>query len=129
MKRLNQSNVFVDCWGTLSLASYPSSSYSSRSHLVVGSLRQTQFSSSQFCHGPCRRSDGSHVSVDTVHPYLFRSSSLSSPGWYHLQSLYSDVVSPLYVAKPPESRFPAPLCDTLSLAIGTIDDATRTSWN
>ena len=29
-----------------------SSSSSSRSHLVVGSLRQTQFSSSQFCHGP-----------------------------------------------------------------------------
>ena len=28
------------------------SSSSSRSHLVVGSLRQTQFSSSQFCHGP-----------------------------------------------------------------------------
>ena len=28
-----------------------SSSSSSRSHLVVGSLRQTQFSSSQFCHG------------------------------------------------------------------------------
>ena len=61
------------------------------------------------------RSDGSHVSVDTVHPSLLRSSSLSSPGWYHLQSLSSDVVlvSPLYVAKPPESRFPAPLCDTL----------------
>ena len=32
------------------------------------------------------RSDGSHVSVDTVHPSLLRSSSLSSPGWYHLQS-------------------------------------------
>ena len=32
------------------------------------------------------RSDGSHVPVDTVHPSLFRSSSLSSPGWYHLQS-------------------------------------------
>ena len=29
-----------------------SSSSSSRSHLVVGSLRQTQFSSSHFCHGP-----------------------------------------------------------------------------
>ena len=38
----------------------------------------------------------------TVYPSLFRSSSLSSPGWYHLQSLSSDVVlvSPLYVAKP-----------------------------
>ena len=63
------------------------------------------------------RSDGSHVSVDIVHPSLLRSSSLSSPGWYHLQSLSSDVVlvSPLYVAKPHESRFPAPLCDTLYL--------------
>ena len=61
------------------------------------------------------RSDGSHVSVDTVHPSLLLSSSLSSPDWYHLQSLSSDVVlvSPLSVAKPPESRFPAPLYDTL----------------
>ena len=49
-----------------------------------------------------RRSDGSHVSVDTVHPSLLRSSSFSSPTWYHLQSLSSDVVlvSRLYVAKP-----------------------------
>ena len=64
-----------------------------------------------------RRSDGSHVSVDTVHPSLLRSSSLSSPGCYHLQSLssYIVLVSPLYVAKPPQSRFPAPLCDTLYL--------------
>ena len=49
------------------------------------------------------RSDGPHVSVDTVHPYLFRSSSLSSPGCYHLQSLSSCVVlvsSPTCVAKP-----------------------------
>ena len=63
------------------------------------------------------RCDGSLVSVDTVHPSLLRSSSLSSPGWYHLQSLSSYVVlvSPLYVAKPPQSRFPAPLCDTLYL--------------
>ena len=61
--------------------------------------------------------DSSHVSVDTVHPSLLRSSSLSSSGWYHLQSLYFDVVlvSPLYVAKQPQSRFPAPLCDTLYL--------------
>ena len=62
------------------------SSSSSRSHLVVGSLRQTQFSSSQFCHAI-------HLSlfrwlsclmVDTVHPSLIRSSLHSSPGWYHL---------------------------------------------
>ena len=39
-----------------------------------------------------RRSGGSHVSVDTVHPSLLRFSSLSSSGWYHLQSLSSDVV-------------------------------------
>ena len=55
-----------------------SSSSSSRSHLVVGSLRQTQFSSSQFfifswtfnfvfC---C--SDGPRISVDTVLPSLHR---------------------------------------------------------
>ena len=64
-----------------------------------------------------RRSDGSHVSVDTVHPSLLRSSSLSSPGWYHLQSLSSFVVlaSHLYVAKPHQSCFPVPLCDTLYL--------------
>ena len=62
-----------------------------------------------------RRSDGSHVSVDTGHPYLLRSSSFSSPRWYHLQSLSSDIflVSPLYVAKPPQSCFPAPLCYVL----------------
>ena len=64
-----------------------------------------------------RRSDGSHVSVDTVHPSLLRSSSFSSPGWYHLQSLSSDVVlvSPLYMSKPHQSCFPAPLCDVLYL--------------
>ena len=39
-----------------------------------------------------RRSDGSHVSVDTVDPSLLRYSSFSSPRWYHLQSLSSDVV-------------------------------------
>ena len=38
-----------------------------------------------------RRSDCSHVSVDTVHPSLLRSSSFSSPWWYHLQSFYYDV--------------------------------------
>ena len=44
-----------------------------------------------------RRSDGSHVSVDTVHPSLLQSSSFSSPSWYHLQSLSSELflVSPL----------------------------------
>ena len=64
-----------------------------------------------------RRSDGPRVSVDTVHPSLLRSSSFSSPRWYHLESLSSDVVlvSPLYVAKPPQSCFPAPLCDILYL--------------
>ena len=64
-----------------------------------------------------RRFDGSHVSVDTVHPSLLRSSSLSSPWWCHLQSRSSCVVlvSPLYVSKPPQSRFPVPLCDTLYL--------------
>ena len=100
-----------------------SASSSSRSHLVVGSLRQTQFYSSQFCHGlHLLRSDGSHVPVDTVHPSLFRSSSLSSPRWYHLQSLSFDVflVSPPDVFKPHQSCFRAPLCvlfSTLSLSL------------
>ena len=39
-----------------------------------------------------RRSDGSHVSVETVHPSLRRFSSLSSPWWCHLQSISSCVV-------------------------------------
>ena len=38
-------------------------------HLVVGSLRQAQFSSNQFCHS-------SHVSVDTVHPSVMISASV-----------------------------------------------------
>ena len=38
-----------------------------------------------------RRSGGSHVSVSAVHPSLLLSSSLSSPGWYHLQSISSYV--------------------------------------
>ena len=98
-------------------------SSSSRSHLVVGSLRQTQFSSSQFCHvlNLCR-SDGSHVSVDIVLPSLLRSSSLSSLRCYHLQSLSSDVVlvSPLYVANPPQSCLPAPLRVSLSLVLSFL---------
>ena len=63
------------------------------------------------------RSCGSqaHVSVDTVHPSLLRSSSIPSPRWYHLQSLSSYVVlvSPLDVPKPTKSCFPAPLSDVL----------------
>ena len=62
-----------------------------------------------------RRCDGSHVSVDTVHPSLLRSSSFSSTRWYHLESRSSDVflVSPLYLAKRPQSCFPVPLCNVL----------------
>ena len=62
-----------------------------------------------------RCSNGYHVSVDIVHPSLLRCSSFSSPRWYHLQSLSSDVVlvSPLYVGKPPQFCFLAPLCDML----------------
>ena len=62
------------------------------------------------------RSDGSDVSLtQTVHPSLLRSSSRSSPRWCHLHIVSSDidVVSPLYVAKPPQTFFPAPLCYTL----------------
>ena len=49
-------------------------------------------------------SGGSHVSVDTVHQSLLRSSPFSSPRRYHLQSLSSDsdvfVVSPISMSKP-----------------------------
>ena len=70
-----------------------------------------------------RCSDYSHVPVDTVHPYLLRSSSLFSPRWYHLQSLSSDVflVSPLDVSKLAQSCFPAPRCDVLYFK--TLPDA------
>ena len=63
------------------------------------------------------RSDGSHVLVDTVLPSLTRSSSFSSPRWYHIEGHSSDVVlvSPLDVSNPPQSCFPAPLCGVLSL--------------
>ena len=44
-----------------------------------------------------RRSDGSRISVDTVHPSLLRSSSFSSPRWYHLQRLSSGV----FLVSPP----------------------------
>ena len=90
--------------------------------LCMGSLWQTQFSSTQFCHILhlffCR-SDGSHVTVETVHPSLLRSSSLSSPRWYHLQSLASDVfvVSPIDVSKPPQPCF---LHLSLSLMFSTL---------
>ena len=75
------------------------------------------------------RSDGSRVSVDTVHPSLLRSSSFSSPRWYHLQSLFSDMVlvSPLYVAKPPQPWFPAPLCDVLYLQ--SLSDVIVFTWS
>ena len=67
-----------------------------------------------------RCSDGSHVPFDTVHPCLLRSSSLSSPGWCHLQSLSSDVVLVyVYVAKSPRSRFPALPCLSLMLSFLT----------
>ena len=60
-------------------------------------------------------SDSSQVSVDTVHPSLLRSSSLSSPRWYHLHSLSNDVGYRLFTAPNHQSSFPAPLCDVLYL--------------
>ena len=101
------------------------SSSSSCSYLVVESLRQTQFSSSQFWTSyfvvPMALMSRLKQSI-----HLFRSSSSSSPRWYHLQSLSSNVflVSSLYVAKPPQSYFPAPLCDILYIQSlpGVIDE-------
>ena len=76
--------------------------------------------SCQLCHGHAasyimdlifRRSDGSRVSVDTVHPSLLRSSSfffsqvVPSP-----QSIWSR-----YVAKPSQSGFPSTLCHVIYL--------------
>ena len=69
------------------------------------------------------RSDDPHVSVDTVHPYLFRSSSLSSPGCYHLQSLSSCVVlvsSPTCVAKPYILLLNSITCGSLADCILTL---------
>ena len=40
----------------------------------------------------CCCPDSFHVSVDTVHPSLLRYSSYSSPRWFHLQSLSSDLL-------------------------------------
>ena len=55
------------------------SSSSSRSHLVVGRCgRHHSPPASSVMDFAFRRSDGSHVSGDTVHPSLLRSSSLSS---------------------------------------------------
>ena len=66
---------------------------SNRSHLIVGSVQQTQFSSSQFCHGANRlSSDRYHVSVEPVNSSLLRySSSSSSPTWNHIHGISSDV--------------------------------------
>ena len=63
---------------------------SSRSHLVVGSLRQTQFSSSQFCHG--------------LHLSLFR--WLSCLGW-HSPHISASVFLAFFsqVVPSPESFF------------------------
>ena len=71
----------------------------------MGSLRKTQFSSSVMDFIFCR-SDSSHVSVDTVHPSLLRSSCFSSPRLYPLESLSSDVflISSLHEPKPPQFR-------------------------
>ena len=58
----------------------------------------------------------SHVSVDTVHPSLLRSSS-SPPMWYHLQSFFlcSLGLASSRTSKPPQSCFSAPPCDILYL--------------
>ena len=51
----------------------------------------------------CRRSDCSHVSVDTVHPSRLRYSYFTSHRWYHFQSISSDVVLVLSVMTWPIS--------------------------
>ena len=69
-------------------------SSSSRSHLVVGSLRQTQFSSSQFCHGP-RLSSFRRLSCLSWHSpsisasvfLAFFSRAVPSPEYFFLRSL------------------------------------------
>ena len=70
------------------------SSSSSRSHLVVGSLRQTQFSSSQFCHGPRLLSFrwlsclGWHSPSISASVFLaFFSRVVPSPEWQHRRPL------------------------------------------
>ena len=100
-----------------SSSSFSSSSASSCSHVVVGSLRQTQFSSSQFWHGHPPPPHRWLTSDFAVYPSPLWSSSSSSPGWCHLQCSSSHVFlfSSLYKLKPPQSRFHTPVCDLLYL--------------
>ena len=101
-------------------------------HLKVGSLQQTQFSSSQFCHGLhllsqyllSRLTQSIHLCFGL--PILLLSSTLySAPSysrimrrsrWYHLQSFLKRIIGLASLrVQPPQSRFPAPLCDILYL--------------
>ena len=91
----------------------------SRSHLVVqGSLRQTQFFSSQLLSWTSylvvpmalmsRLTQSIHLCFGLPR-FLLPGGTISRV----CLPTYTVLVSPLYVAKPHESRFPAPLCDTL----------------
>ena len=97
------------------------SSSSSRSHLILWSLRQTQLSSSLLLSRTSSSVDSiPRKSLFSPSSLLWSSSSSSSsspPRWYHLQCLSSDVVlvSYLHTSEPPQSRFPAPLLDVLYL--------------
>ena len=102
-------------------------SFSSRFHLALGCIgrcgRHNSPQASSVIDLVLCRSDGPHVSVDTVHPYMFRSSSLSSPGCYHLQSLSSCVVlvsSPTCVAKPYILYLNSITCGSLADCILTL---------
>ena len=91
-----------------------SSSSSSRSHLVVGvAAAYTLLLQAPACSVMdfiFRRSDSSSIS-DSVFLTFF-SRVVPTPEYF---LIYVVLVSPLYVAKPPQSRFPAPLCDSLYL--------------
>ena len=80
---------------------------SSCSHVVVGSLRQTQFSSSQFSAAPMvLMSDFTQSIHLCVFLFFFSRAVLSV-------RLPTYSCSRLYMHKPPQSRFHAPVCDLL----------------
>ena len=91
-----------------------------RSHLVVGSLRQTQFSSSQLCHGLHCLLSRWLLCLDWHSPSISSSvllffSQVVPPGrWYHLLQTYS--WSRLSTCLNPSFAFQHP-CDIVLLLL------------
>ena len=95
---------------------YETYSYSCRSHWLLGRCgRPNSPPASSVMEFIVCCSDGSHESVDTVHPSLLRSSSFSSPmcTTHQIRSSYVLLVSPIDVSKPSQSCFAALPHDTI----------------